>query len=306
VNSEKPEVIALVGSTCTGKTALSIRLAQELGAEIIACDSRTIYKYMDIGTAKPTLEERAGVPHHLFDVVDPDGSYTVAQYKTAGQLAIADITRRGLVPIVCGGTGLYARALLEGLEIPEVEPQPELRAEFIRFADEHGNEKLHERLKQLDQVTAQRLNPNDRVRVVRALEVSTVAGKPFSQLIAKRDPPYRVLWIGLSVGDRDYLKSLIERRMQAQLDAGLVDEVRALYHQYGCTRALMNAVNYRELIDHFTGVLTFEQAIEQCIRHNYQLSRRQRMWFKTNEAINWITVDTISGDQLFHSAQKLL
>jgi tRNA dimethylallyltransferase len=261
---------------------------------------------MDIGTAKPTLKERAGVAHHMFDVVDPDYVYTVAQYREAASAAINDIHRRGKSAIVCGGTGLYAAALLQGLSIPEVAPQPLLRQEFAQLADEHGNEYLHAKLKELDPITADRLNANDRFRVIRALEVATVAGKPMSELAATNQPEFHTIWIGLTVEDRSFLKKAIESRMQEQLQAGLIEEVRHLFERYGCTRALMKAVNYREFIDHFTGKIKFEDAIDECIRHNYQLARRQLMWFKRNCAIHWLTIDTNSQEQIFDRAHRIV
>ncbi|HEY9775012.1 MAG TPA: tRNA (adenosine(37)-N6)-dimethylallyltransferase MiaA [Planktothrix sp.] len=303
---DRPPVLAIVGPTCTGKTALSVRIAQKCDGEIVACDSRTIYKYMDVGTAKPTKQERANVPHFMFDVVSPDQSYTVAQYKDEATACIQLIGRRNHLPIVVGGTGLYARALLEGLEIPPVPPQPELRTSLQEYADTHGNQKLYERLVELDPITAQRLNPNDRFRIVRAIEVSTVAGKPLSQLARKNKPPFNTLWIGLTVDDRSYLLEAITKRMQEQLDAGLMDEVRSLYERFGCTRALMKAVNYREFIDHFMGKLTLKQAVDECIRHNYQLSRRQLMWFKTNNEINWFAVDRLSQEEIFDRVSELV
>lgn len=298
-------VVAIVGPTCTGKTALSIHLASVLQGEVIGCDSRTIYRYMDIGTAKPSVEERAGVPHHLFDIVDPDDTFTVSQYKDAGTEAINAIHGRNHVPLVVGGTGLYARALLEGLQIPPVAPQEDLRASLNEYADKQGNTALHERLRLLDPVTAERLNANDRFRVVRAIEVSTVLGQPFSEATARVPVPFHVVWIGLT-SERDVLKKSIEKRMDVQVQIGMVEEVRRLYERYGKTRTLMNAVNYKELIDHFEGNCSLEYAIDQCILHNVQLARRQMMWFKTNNAINWFNVDFQSREEIENACEKLL
>jgi tRNA dimethylallyltransferase len=181
-----------------------------------------------------------------------------------------------------------------------------LRQSLIDLAEAQGNTVLHERLKKLDPVTAQRLNPNDRFRVVRAIEVSMVSGKPLSELAKKEEPTFQTTWIGLTVDDRSNLKTSIAARMQAQLDQGLVSEVRSLYEKYGCTRALMKAVNYSEFIDHFMGNCTYEQAIEECIRHNYQLARRQLMWFKTNDEINWFAVDKISKEEIFDRVSAMI
>ncbi len=296
-----PTVIAIVGPTCTGKTALSIKLAQEIGGEIIACDSRTIYRHMDVGTAKPTLEERCSIPHYMFDVVDPDQPYTVADYKQQATEVMNGIFSRALTPIVCGGTGFYARALLEGLVIPEVAPQEELRADLRALADHSGNEALFQRLIDLDVVTSQRLNPNDRMRVIRAIEVSLVCGKPFSQMVSKTDLPFQVIWIGLRPSNRDLLRGAIGRRFTEQLRLGLVEEVEAVYKKFGPCRTLLNSVNYTEFIAYIDGKVDLQTAKEDCLTHNNQLSRRQLIWFKANDAINWFDFDQYKDDQLSQS-----
>ena len=296
-----PTVIAIIGPTCTGKTALSIKVAQALGGEIIACDSRTIYRHMDVGTAKPSMEERCGVPHYMFDVVDPDVPYTVAEYKVQATDAINDIFARGLTPIVCGGTGFYSRALLEGLVIPEVAPQEELRKEFRELAEREGNEALFQKLVELDPVTAQRLNANDLMRVIRALEVSIFCQKPFSEVVTKSDLPFSVVWIGLRPSSRELLREAIARRFEEQLRSGLVDEVEQVYKKFGPCRTLLNTVNYTEFIAYIDGKTDFQSAKEESLTHNNQLARRQLIWFKTNSAINWFEFDQFSGDLLSQS-----
>src|SRR5262249_50830685 len=208
----RPLVVAIVGPTASGKTALSLSISERLPAEIVACDSRTIYRYMDIGTAKPSAAERAHIRHHMLDLVDPDEVYTVAQYKEDGTKAIEDILSRGRVPIVVGGTGFYARALLEGLEIPAVEPQPELRASLRELADAEGRPALHKKLAELDPVSAARIGVNDVFRIIRAIEVSVVCGRPFSDLARRVPPRYDTLWIGLTAANRSILYEAIRRR----------------------------------------------------------------------------------------------
>jgi tRNA dimethylallyltransferase len=287
----KNKVIAIVGPTGSGKTALSLVLAHKLEAEIVACDSRTIYRYLNIGTAKPTVHEIKDIPHHLIDIINPDEQYTVAQYRRQAQAIIDNIFARGKIPIICGGTGLYARALLEGLSIPNIAPQPELRETFTQFANEHGNQALHACLEKIDPVTAKRLNINDRFRIIRALEVSTVSNKPFSQLIGKGESPYNVLWIGLNANDRNYLHEQIKQRFKLQLEAGLVNEVESLYKKYGPIRSLVNTVNYQEFVQYIEGKFTLEQAIAEAVKHNCQLARRQIMWFRSNNQMNWFAID---------------
>lgn len=296
--ASKQKVLAIVGPTCTGKTALSIRIAKELGGEIICADSRTIYKYFDIGTAKPTEEERQGVPHHLIDVADPAENFTAAQFRELGAKAIEEISSRNKLPIVCGGTGFYTRALLEGLSIPAVPPQEELRKQLACQADEKGNDFIFEKLCQLDPETAIRLNPNDRFRVIRALEVCLTTGKRFSELAGTRELPYETMWIGLTVTDRSNLRALIEKRLAEQMQMGMLEEVKNLLAQYGRSQKIMNTVNYRDLTAYLAGEQTMENALEGAVRHNYQLARRQMMWFKSNPEMNWFYTDETAREKI--------
>lgn len=288
---DRARVVAIVGPTASGKTALSLQVAESLNGEVVACDSRTIYRYMDIGTAKPTKDERARVRHHMLDVAEPDETYTVAQYKAEASEAIRDIVSRGKLPVVCGGTGLYARALLEGLSMPEVPPDQELRKELNLFADQHGNQALHSRLMEIDRKTAERLSQNDRFRIVRALEVCMTTEKKFSDLAIRTEAPYTTIWIGLSVKDRAILKRRIKERFAEQMREGLLEEVETLLARYGPTRALKNAVTYRDLIRYLQSEITLDQAMDECLKHNYQLARRQIMWFRANESVNWFYLD---------------
>jgi len=291
LDKSKPTVIAVVGPTASGKTSLSINLAQKFHGEVIACDSRTVYKYMDIGTAKPTVEERKGVPHHMLDVAEPDRVYTVAEFQREGTEAINSILSRGKLPIVAGGTGFYSRALLEGLCIPEVPPQEELRESLKNLAESEGNEAVFCKLKELDPVSAERIMPNDLFRIIRALEVTMTMGKPFSEVTKRKEVPFNVIWLGLNFDDRSVLKGRIEDRLAEQVKAGLVEESKFLYEKFGATQPILNAVTYRQMINYFDGVWTMEEAIEDCVRHNYQLARKQIMWFRANRDTIWFVVD---------------
>ncbi|MCB9470813.1 MAG: tRNA (adenosine(37)-N6)-dimethylallyltransferase MiaA [Cyanobacteriota/Melainabacteria group bacterium] len=290
---KRPEntVIAVVGPTSSGKTALSIELACLLNGEVIACDSRNIYRYMDIGTAKPTKEEMKGIRHHLIDVADPDSVFTVAEYKRQGRKAIDDIFAAGKIPIVCGGTGFYSRALLEGLSIPEVAPNQELREKLNSEAEEKGNEYLHDLLMQKDPEAAAKIKANDRFRIVRALEVMEALAIPFSMASKKEPVPFDVLWIGLTFEDRTKLKERIIERLKIQIEDGLEAEVRSLYDRYGKTRSLQNAVTYKQFISYFEKEISYEEAFEECVKHNYQLARKQLIWFRSNPEMNWLKVD---------------
>lgn len=261
---------------------------------------------MDVGTAKPSIEERSGVPHYMFDVIDPDQSYTVADYKEQATEVMNGIFARGLTPVVCGGTGFYARALLEGLSIPEVPPQEEMRKELRELADRSGNEVLFQKLQELDPVTATRLNPNDVFRVIRAIEVSRFCQKPFSQVVSRVDLPFKVIWIGLRPSQRDVLRTLIAKRFEAMMELGLIDEVKMLLQKFGKCRTLLNTVNYSEFIPYIDGKIDLQQAIDEAVTHNNQLARRQIIWFKTNKEINWFDFDLFYGDQLSQSVLQTI
>lgn len=305
VGNKSQPVIAIVGSTCTGKTRLSLELGTKLVTEIIACDSRTVYKGMDIGTAKPSLEERARVPHHLLDVIDPLQTFTTAQFKQQATPLVENLIENEHMPIICGGTGFYFRNLLEGLQIPAVEPQTELRKELNAFAEENGNAALHQRLRELDLLSAERINANDRFRVVRALEVTMYSGKPFSQLTSRIEPPFDVIWVGLFCEDRKVLAEMIRMRIMQQIDQGLVREVESLYRQYGRCHSLLHTVGYAEIIQYIDGELSLQEAIDLVALHTYQLARKQLLWFRSNKKINWFAIDQVSFEQIFEQAVSL-
>jgi tRNA dimethylallyltransferase len=296
--SEKPIVIAIVGPTASGKTALSLATAEQLNAEIIACDSRTIYRHFDIGTAKPSAEEQARIRHHLIDVADPDENFTAANFAEQGAQAIEQIRTHGKMPVVCGGTGFYSRALLEGLSIPPVAPDEELRAQLRDLADREGNDALWQKLHSADPAAAAKLGVNDRFRIIRALEVIESTGKPFTEVAQRVDPPYRVIWVGLTAEDRSKLHASIRLRFYEQMDAGMMEETERLYGLYGRSQKMMNTVNYRQLVQLIEGEIDRPTAEEEAIRHNVQLARRQLMWFRANPAVRWFAIDKMEKAQL--------
>ncbi|MBY0546387.1 MAG: tRNA (adenosine(37)-N6)-dimethylallyltransferase MiaA [Candidatus Obscuribacterales bacterium] len=302
----KTRVVAIVGPTCTGKTSLSLNLAERFSGEIIACDSRTVYRKFDVGTAKPSPREQQKVRHHLIDVADPPEEFTAAQFAQLATQAIEDVAARSKLPIVCGGTGFYARALLEGIAIPNVAPNPELRAQLQQLADEQGNQALHNKLNELDPITAQRLNANDLFRVIRALEVCIDGGAPFSSQAGRRDEPFDTLWIGLTIADRGALKELLTQRLKEQMECGMLEETEKLYKEYGRSLKLLHTVNYSDLLRFLEGELTLEAAFAECERHNYQLARRQIQWFRANSRINWFNVDEISKSDLNASVASMV
>lgn len=291
-------LIVIAGPTAAGKTAVAIALAQKLGAEIVCADSRTIYRGMDIGTAKPALSERALVPHHLLDIADPDEPVTLAAYQRLALDAIEGIHGRGRAALLVGGTGLYIRAVVDHVVVPAVAPDWDLRA---RLADEErtaGAGTLHRRLEQTDPAAAARIHPRNIRRVIRALEVHAVTGQPMS-LLQPQITEGR--WAAGAVGgqgmialtlDRERLYDRIERRIAAQLAAGFVDEVQTLLRAgYGGTLPAMQALGYKEIGAYIEGETSLDEAAEQWRRNTRRYAKRQWTWFRADPRYRWIDVD---------------
>ena len=276
-------LIAIVGPTAVGKTALALHLADQLPVEVVSADSRQIYCYMDIGTAKPTAQDRQRVRHHLVDIAEPDQPLTLAQYQELAYTAIDDIQHRGRIPLLVGGTGLYVRAVLEGLNIPRVEPDPDLREQLYAEADARGYEALHGRLSELDPVAAEGIDARNVRRVVRALEVCYRLGKPISSLQNASPPPYRVLRIGLTM-PRALLYQRIDARVERMLAAGLVEEVRSLVER-GFRHELpaMSGLGYRQIGMYLRGEVSLEDAVALIKRHTRRFVRQQANWFRADD-----------------------
>lgn len=281
-------LLVVVGPTATGKSSLAVALAQRLRGEIISADSRQLYQGMDIGTAKPTPAERALVPHHLLDTITPDTPYTLTQYQADAQAAIAAIHERGHLPVLVGGTGLYIRAVVDNLAIPEVPPQWELRRALEEQAASEGAAALHARLAALDPVSAARIDAANVRRVIRALEVCLATGQPFSTLQGARPSPYRPLLLGLTC-ERARLYARADRRIDAMLVAGLVDEVRALAARgYDWHLPAMTSLGYGEMGAYLRGETSLEEAITRLKFNTHSYIRRQYSWFRPDARIRWL------------------
>jgi len=283
---EAVPLLVLLGPTAVGKTAVGIALAKHLDAEIVSVDSRQIYREMDIGTAKPTPEERRAVPHHLLDVVFPDEPFAAADFQRLADAAIADIRRRGKVPLLVGGAGLYFRALVDGLfEGPPADPQ--IRARLNALADEEGNAALHARLAAVDPEAAARIHPNDRMRLVRALEVYEQTGTPISRLQTQWTPSSpRHPFIAFCLRrPRDELNRRANARVKQMLQQGLLDEVRRLRERYPPHLKAFRGFGYRELWDFLDGKHSYEKAIELLKRHTHQYAKRQMTWFRADRRL---------------------
>ena len=277
--------LALVGPTASGKTEASIRLARRLGAEIVLVDSMTVYRGMDVGTAKPSPEERAGVPHHLLDVADPVEPFSVVRFQALAREALAGIRDRGRPALLVGGSGLYYRAVVDDLEFPGTDPAVRgvLQAEAVAI----GPEALHRRLAGFDPRAAAGMEPSNARRAVRALEVAALTGRPFSSfaLAWDRYPGDRVRAAGVTMPP-DVLRARIEARVRRQIDDGLVDEVRGLLDR-GFAVTATQAIGYAEVAEHLAGRCGLEEAVERMVRRTRSLARRQLAWFRRDPRIRW-------------------
>ncbi len=282
------KLIVILGQTATGKTALAVDLARRLGGEIIGADSRQVYRHMEIGTAKPTLADRAAVPHHLIDVADPDYPFSLGHWLELAHPALDQIWTCDRQPLLVGGTGQYLWALLEGWQVPQVPPQLELRRELQKMSATA----LIEELMWADPECAARIDPRNLRRLVRALEVFRSTGKPFSHWRTKNPPPLDALIIGLSA-PRQELHRRIDRRVDAMMKMGLVEEVRRLLAM-GYRRDLpsMSSIGYQEICEHLAGETDYATAVAQIKTGTHRLARHQHSWFKVDDSrIHWVEAD---------------
>ncbi|BDV43013.1 tRNA dimethylallyltransferase [Geotalea uraniireducens] len=288
--AERVKLVVIQGPTASGKSELAVRLAEQWNGEIINADSMQVYRGMDIGTAKPSAELRRRVPHHLLDIVDPDYNFSAADFQARATAAIADIHRRGRRAFVVGGTGLYLKALTRGL-VDSPRGEGALRQELEERFDREGGELLLRELALADPATAERLHPNDRVRIVRALEVFLLTGRPFSTFHEEHrfaEEPYECLNLGLMV-DREVLYRRVEERVEAMLAAGLVNEVRRLLAAgYSPELKALRSIGYKEVCAALAGEYPWEEAVRLIKRDTRRYAKRQLTWFKRETAIIWV------------------
>lgn len=292
-------LVVMVGPTAVGKTETALKLAEAAGGEIISADSRYLYRGMNIGTAKPSREEMERVPHHLVDVADPDETWSLAVFKQAAQSAIREVQQRGRLPVLVGGTGQYVRAIVEDWEIPQQEPDYRLRDVLEKWGREIGPQELHRRLAGVDPAAAERIDPGNLRRTVRALEVMLLTGRRFSEQRTRAGSPYSLLMIGLK-RPRPELYERIDRRIEAMLEGGLVEEVKSLLDQ-GCSPDLpaFSSIGYREMAAYLQGKTSLEEAVVQMKRLTRQFVRRQANWFKeTDPTIHWFDAGQVTVEQL--------
>ncbi len=286
-------LVAIVGPTAVGKTGLAVALGPEFRAEVVSADSRQFYRGMDIGTAKPTPEERACVPHHLIDIAAPDETIGLAQFLRLARAAIAGVYARGRTPFLVGGTGQYVRALLKGWQVPEVPPDPQLRTE-LEAEVERDPAVLWERLMNLDPDAAEFIDPRNVRRIIRALEVCLKTGRPFSEQRRRFPPPYRVLQVGLTM-EREALYARADARVDAMVAAGLVAEVRELLEAgYGWELPAMSALGYIQFKPYFEGKATLGEVVERIKLDTHDFIRRQYTWFRLHSPrIHWFDAQAL-------------
>ena len=307
-NKPLPPAIFLMGPTASGKTALSVQLAQALGGEIISVDSALVFKGMDIGTAKPTLEERGGIPHHLIDILDPSESFSTGQFRTQALALMEAITRRGKIPVLTGGTMLYFNALFNGLAVLPA-ANPAIRAKLDEDLEQLGKEALHQRLAAIDPVAAARIHPNDPQRIQRALEVYEISGKPLSSYFNDaqgEDLPYQKIKLVIAPPDRKILHDIIAQRFRNMLEQGFIDEVEKLYRRGDLSEKMpsIRAVGYRQVWAYLQGEDDLETMTEKAIIATRQLAKRQFTWLRRET--DAISFQTGQADLLAHVLASVL
>ncbi len=302
-----PNLLCIAGPTASGKTALSIALAKELDAEIVSCDSMQVYRHMDIGTAKPTWEEREGIPHHMLDVAEPDEDFSVSRYCEMATPIVDDILSRGKTAIIVGGTGLYMDSLIRGNSFAPY-PSTGRREELEQLAATNGIEAVLSQLQAVDPESAAKLHPSDQKRIIRAMEVYLETGQTITEHNRRTQaipPRYTPVWLALEDADRACLYRRIDRRVGTMLEAGLVDEIRQLLSRgipAHCTA--MQAIGYKEFVGALEGKCTLQEAADLVRQSSRHYAKRQLTWFRRNPAIHWLRREAEDGSEKILSAAR--
>ena len=296
------KVIAIVGPTASGKTALAVELAKMLDTEVISADSRQVFKEFNIAVAKPSEQEMQGIKHHLISIVEPDEEFTVADFADRAKQIMENLFDKGKIPIIVGGTGLYFRILLENYDMPRVAPNKELRDKFHKIEHEQGVEALYKILQTVDPVLAEKMHPNNTVKIIRALEVYETLKIPMSEAQkVKKDSQYDVLWLGLghlNGEDRQYLYERTDKRVDKMIEEGLEQEAKAMFNKYGKISSLLNTIGYQEFEQYFEGLISYEEAVEKIKQNTRRYAKRQLTWFRRNNDIKWIDIKDKTINQI--------
>jgi tRNA dimethylallyltransferase len=291
------KLIVICGATASGKSGLALELAQRLNTVILSADSRQVYRQFDIGTAKPSAEEQKLIKHYLIDICEPTSTLTLAEYQKQAQTLIESDLGTDKPLLLVGGTGLYLKSIVQGLKIPRVSPQQELRQQLQAL----GQVQCYQFLGQVDIKAAQKIHPNDETRTLRALEVFYTTGRPISEQQGENPPSYPILQIGLDCGVQD-LEKRINRRTQTMLERGLVKEVETIIHQYGEDLPLLDTLGYREIKEYLKGDISLDSAQYMIVLHTRQFAKRQRTWFRGNREIQWFDANSVDlVEQVLHA-----
>ena len=294
----KQKLIVVCGPTASGKTDLAVALAKRFDGEIVSADSMQIYRDVSIATAKPTSEEMSGIKHHMIDILDLSEEFSVADYVRLASECISDIANAGRMPIVCGGTGLYISSLINGIRFDETCSSTELRNELSKIAEEKGGEYLLGILREFDPESAERLHPNNLMRIIRAIEVYKISGVTMTEAnrISQKESPYDPVMIGLNYSDRELLYSRINQRVDRMLEMGLLEEARMVLSRENVATA-GQAIGHKEFKPYFSGEKSLEECVESVKQDSRRHAKRQLTWFRRDVRINWIYRDLLSSDE---------
>ncbi len=296
---KKIKVIVVAGPTASGKTALGVELAKAFDGEVVSADSMQIYKGMDIATAKPTAEEMQGIPHHLIDFLERDKAFSVADYVELAGEKIRDISNRGKMPVIVGGTGLYISSLIDNIQFPDIKSDPQIRKKIEAEIAAKGNEVVFERLKQCDPETATELHPNNTVRVIRALEVFEITGRKLSEFKAEsrlEPSPYESVIFGLNYSDRQKLYDRINLRVDKMIENGLIEEAREVF-EAGEMKTAANAIGFKEIIPYFENKADLNECVDKIKQETRRYAKRQLTWFRKNAKIQWVLLDEFDNKE---------
>ncbi len=302
------KVVAVIGPTASGKTGLSISIAKRFGGEVVSADSMQIYQQMNIGTAKPSMEERDGVFHHLMGHISVEETYNVASYAEDARAVLKDLQRKNCLPILCGGTGLYLDHLLGNTDFFDIPIQDSVRQKYQKMAEELGNEALFALLQERDPKLAVHLHPNDSKRVIRGLEVLETTGKCLSEFQAEsiRQSPYQVLYIGLNYKNRDLLYDRINRRVDLMMEQGLLREALELEKEYSLSSTARAAIGYKEIFDTLEAGGELDDAVSLIKQKSRNYAKRQLTWFRKNKAVHWFYPDEQPMDEILKEVYSLI
>jgi tRNA dimethylallyltransferase len=299
------KVICVAGPTASGKTAIAVELALRLGGEVVSCDSMQIYRGMDIGTAKPGMDEKKGVVHHMIDIINPDEDYSVARYVEEASAIVDDILDRGRVPVIVGGTGLYMDSLIKGLHFSNGQNNDILRGRIEKLYDRFGGDRLYSHLRSLDPAAAEKTHPNDCKRVCRALEVyygSKTTITSHNEQTRKTPPRYNALYVGLNYKNRQLLYDRINERVDLMFRLGLVQEVQGLIERYELSSTALQAIGYKEVLSAINKGLPAETAVDEIKRATRRYAKRQLTWFRRNPDIKWFHRDLHKDEDILQAS----